>query len=460
MLDFPLLAEGSLVGRILSRFAESMGLLQLILIVGVLAVVIYIVLARKTMTALLFVVVLSLLTSTRSDEVSSLAQLGRWGFVLMAALCAMMVRGAAHEGILALTGIWLALNVVGCLYSPGLEIALARTLYFFLAIPAFILSMGPPAQTQQSMMKLMRQTAIVGLLLAFAHVFFIAVAPRGGGIDRFNSFYSSPQPMSLATCTVTLPMIWLVLSGRAKKLLIPMIVGILINLTVIIASTQRTALFSLGGATIVLLYFYRSRGAMLAMVGGFVIAVVAWPIITFLVSKDFLVQRLGNLESEGRSKVWAVAFEEAMKSPLVGQGNGAATEFGQNTFSKKFHNAYLAVFFDLGIVGLTIFVLMISVGTFLAWKITLSREPDRRALGVLLFASLLQVAAQGIVETGLADTANQTATQFYLSLGMVAALMKTPELRPNLFIPLSPAIVPPPRRRRDLMPASPRAAPR
>lgn len=446
MLELLLAAEGSVVTRILNRFAENMGFLQLMLIVGVLAVVLYIILARRTMAALLFVVALSLLTSTRSDEISSIAQLGRWGFVAMAAACALMMRGATHDGLVGVTAIWATLNVVGCAYSPNLEVAAFRTLYFLLAIPAFMISMGSPAQNMTAILKLVKHTGMVGLLLAVAHVFFIAVAPAGGGISRFGSFYSSPQPMSLATCAVTLPMVWLVLSGRAGKLLTPLVIGILINLTVIVASTQRTALFSLGGAIVVMLYYYRSRGAMLALVGGVGLAVVAWPIITFLVSKDFLAQRLGNLESEGRMRVWSYAFQEAMKSPIIGRGNGAATDFGQDVFNKKFHNAYLAVFFDLGIVGLSVFVLMIVMGVYLAWRLTQSRDPDRKALGVFLLAALLQVAAQGVVETGLADTANQTATQFYLSLGMVAALIKMPDAQPRLLIPLAPAMVPRPTR--------------
>jgi len=439
------LAQFKTISKIFERFGEALGPGMFAGMLVLLGITFFILAGRRTHVALLCVLCLALLTVAQNEAIASLAQLGRWYFLALAAVVALMRPGPGRPLLVALLVIYALFNLVGVVYTPDFESGLVRAIFYVLAIPAFLLSLGPPAHTIESQLRFVRLLGLVGVVLALLHAYFVGLAPQGRGIQRFASFYESSQLMSLGTATVTLPMIWVLLSKRAGRLFLPFLVATLVNLTVMIASTQRAGLFSLAGATAILLVFYRARGALIALAGGTAFVLIAWPIVTFLVSEEFLMQRFGSFEAKGRAYYWQIAVEEGSKSPIIGHGSGAATDYARKHFGKKFHQAYLAIFYDFGLLGLSAFIAMIVVAMVYAFRLARSRDPDRKALGVFLLASLAQVAAQGLVETGLADTANQTATLFYLSLGLVAGAMRVPERRAQpryVFIPQPPPVPP------------------
>jgi len=453
-----MLPEG-LIQSIIERFVEQMSIPMLLALLAVLGVTFYIITTRKIQWALILMLVLSLLTASDFPALSASSVIGRWFFLALAAGIALMQIRPGHPAILTVTSMWAAINLIGLLFAPFIENAAARAAFFLFAIPTFMLSMGPPAESVKSLLELVRKMAWVGILLALMHVYFIAIAPRGGAISRFASFFASPQPMSLATSTVTLPLIWMLLSKKTGRMFFPVVVAVIINLTVMVASTQRTALFSLVGAVGLMLLFYRGRGTVIALsaIGALI---VLSPVITFLVDASFLKERLSSVDASNRTWIWKPAFEAALESPFFGHGNGAATVYAQLHFGKKFHQAYLAVFYDYGAVGILVFAAMIILGCWFAFRLARSPVDEQKALGVFLLASIAQVAVQGLVETGLADTANQTATQFYLSLGIVAAAMQMPEVKAALnrnarIPPLAATVL----ARRGLLPAAPAGGP-
>lgn len=422
-----LLGAESVLQKLLERVEENFGVGMMLGIGVAVGVTLYLVVARKTQIALLLMLTLSLLTTANNPSLSTAALFGRYYFLFLAAALTMTRASPGHPALLTLAILYAAMNMFGMLYTPDITTGLVRAGFVVLMIPAFMFAFGPQTHTVASLLKFVQLVAMVGVVLALLHAYFIGIAPQGGGISRYASFFSSAQTMSLATATVTLPMAWALLTKNAGKLFVPILIGFLVNVTTIVASTQRTALFSLAGAIGVMLLFYRSRGALLAVLLGTFFAVVIMPIVSYLVSADFLAQRLGSIDPAGRAHIWEVALKESLDSPFFGHGSGAATHFSSEQFGKKFHQAYLAIFFDFGLLGLLIFLSLLITSIFFAFKVACSRDPQRRALGVFLLASLAQVSAQGFVETGLADTANQTATQFYLAVGMVAGAILMPD---------------------------------
>jgi hypothetical protein len=421
-------AQGITVSDILQQFAETLTIWHMMGMVVLLGLSGVFLLRQKPDWPLLLMFGCSLLTATGSQGVSKAAFLGRWYFLALCAVIAVMRLGRTLLPIVVLTGAWAAVNLLGLMYTPSFEKGLVRGAYFVLVIPALIFSMTPPFADVDAIIRLLRRFAVVGAALALVHLIFVLVAPQGLGTSRFKSFFESGQVMSLATATATLPMVWALLSKNAGKWGPIFLGGTFINLLVLIASTQRTAIFSLAGAVVITLYFYRSRGVIVALVTGLGIALIAWPIITFLVDESFLIQRLSNVESAGRSVYWEWGIQEGLKSPILGYGSGAGTHEMSIRFRHKFHQAYIAVFYDFGFVGLMIFLSMLGFGMAAALRVARRKhEPRIRAVGVFVLANLAMVAAQGLVETGLADTANQTAMMFYLGLGLAGAVSQMRE---------------------------------
>jgi len=436
-----LLAADSIIQRITTRFANNLDVGLLSALLAALGISFYIIVQRRVYLALLCMLTVGLFTAAENEAVSSAALLGRWYFLGLACLVALTRIGPGAGAMFGLTAAWAALNLIGAVYSPGIEQGFVRGLYFSLILVGVMMSFGPPHTTTEDVVKFIRGMALSGALLALLHLIFLAKS-GGAGLGRYTSFYAASQPMSLATATVCLPMIWTLLSKRGGKLFPLILGGLLINIIVLIASTQRTAMFSLAGATAIMLMFYQARGAILAVVVGAGIVLIVVPVAKALTSQEFVAERFGSLDTKGRYYMWQIAFKEAMGSPIIGHGSGAATYFGQGEFGRKFHQAYLAVFYDFGVVGLFVFLAMIASGTLYGLGLARSRDPTRKSIGVFTVAALAMVSATGLVETGLADTANQTAVLLYFSLAMAAGVSRLPEQARGFYVIAQPAAQP------------------
>ncbi len=426
-----LLAQTGALENVLNKFTENLTAGHIFVLIVVLALSFYVAVARKPLVALLFMYALSLLTASASPAVSGGAHVGRWYFLALAAFIGITGAGRAHSGILALTSAWAGLNLAGIMFTPDLTTGLVRGMYFAMGIPAFLLALAPPNTTPRQIVNFLRGLALVGVGIAVLHVVFIVIMPQHGGAQRLAGFFEKAQTMSLATANVTLVMVWALLSKNAGKLWLLILGGLLVNVVVLVASTQRAGLFSLAGATALMMLFYRGRALAIGTLAGGALVMFAGPIIGSLVAQDYLTERLSSLDTTGRSTYWITGIQEGLRSPVIGHGSGAATYFSQVLFGKKFHQAYIAVFYDFGFPGLVVFVVLLAIGATEAYRLTRRRTPLLRGIGVFAFASFALCAAQGLVETGLADTANQTAALYYITLGLASAASRATELSPQ-----------------------------
>lgn len=411
------------ISDVISRFAGSVGIWHMVGMVILIPVTGYLLLGRRVDLSLTLMFLCSLLTAAGNEAVAGAAFVGRWYFLLISAVLALSCVDLFHKPAVVAVSFWALVNAVGMLYTPAVDSAIARAVFFALTVPGLVLVMTPPRHTVDDILRLLKRMAIIGVVLAGVHLIYVVIAPQGGGTARFKSAFSSGQVMSLATAAGTLPMIWALLSKNAGKWAPVFLVGTLINLLVMIASTQRTAMFSLAGAVVVILAYYRSRGVIIALLTGAGLAVIAWPIIVFLVDERFLMDRLSNFESAGRTRYWEWGIIEGLKHPFLGHGSGAGQAETSIRFGMKFHQAYISVFYDFGFVGLIAFLSMIGLAFWtslrLSWR---GHAPKTRAIGVFLLANVLMCVAQGFAETGLSDTANQTAIMFYLGIGLASSV--------------------------------------
>ncbi len=426
-----LLGQTGALQDVLTKFTENLTAGHILVLIIVLAVSFYVAIARKPLVALLCMYALSLLTVASNPAVSGGALVGRWYFLALAAFGGIVSAGRPQAAMLGLACLWAGVNLAGNLHSPDLSTGMIRGLYFGLVVPAFMLSIAPPNTTAQTLIRFIRALALVGVGMAILHFIFILIIPQHGGSQRITGFFEAPQAMSIATADITLAMIWTLLSKNAGKYWLVILGGMLVNVIVLIASTQRAGLFSLAGAAALMMLFYRGRALAIGVLAGGAMVMFAGPVIGSLVSQDYLANRLSSFDTTGRSTIWQTALQECLRSPVIGHGSGAATFFSQGLFGMKFHQAYIAVFYDFGFAGLLVFVSMLAVGAANAVRLLRSKAPEIRGIGVFTFTAIAMCAVQGLVETGMADTANPTAMLYYLSLGLVAAARSMPDVTPQ-----------------------------
>lgn len=423
---------------VFERFFDNFGIGHVIALLALTIFTGWAIMKQRADVVILLMICTSLLTTAGNAGVATGAFVARWYFLGIAAIIALMRLGRPNPLIASFMILWVLANIFGMVYTPGvaLERAGIRAMFYLLALPACIYAMSPPTMDLKQLRQIIINLAILGVIMSGLHFVFVLIAPQGGGVSRFGSFYASTQGMSIATGMVTLPIVWVLMSKAAGKWYPIFLGALLVNLTVMIASAQRTAMFTLVGAVVIMLAFYRKRGALLAILGVGGIGLVAMPVITYLASGKYLAERFTSVDPAGRSDIWAWALMAAMKSPLIGHGSGSGASIATELFGKKFHEAYLQTLYDLGFAGILVFVGMIVVGAVIAFRVTWSKNEKVQSIGVFCFCAIAMVAAQGLAETGLADTANPTAMMMFVTLGLASGasiFMKEPsDERPQL----------------------------
>lgn len=420
------LAQVTTVLEVFELFGEAVGYVPALLIIMLgLAVGASLLLSQRMDLAILGLVAASVLTGLANPVVANVATFARWFFLVAAAGLAVMRPGQRYYvPIVLLMALWVAINAITTTYTPAVQLGVVRTVFFALVLPGLIIALGPPAFTLDQLVVFLRRIALVGVGLSLVHLAGMAFGPAAWGTLRYKGFFAAPQIMSMATTSVTLPIIWALLSRNAGRWGKVFTAALLINLMAMIASTQRTGLMTLAGATLLMLSFYRARGLAYLMLAVLFTVIVGWPIISILTPQKLLKERLLSMEAQSRMEFWRKAYDKASDSPIIGYGNGSSTLQGQIWFRRTFHSSYLEIFYSMGIVGLVTFLPLIGVGALTALRLTRSITPQRRALGVYLFAAFAMVTVQGITESSLWATANETAVLFYIALGLTSSATK------------------------------------
>ena len=101
----------------------------------------------------------------------------------------------------------------------------------------------------------------------------------------------------------------------------------------------------------------------------------------------------GELDTSGRFEAWPYVWDEAWRNPILGSGVGSTHAFVSRVWNdiSLVHCDYLRVFFELGLVGLGIFVLVFGWQTWALWRGTRTTSGWTRAafgaalLGMIVF---------------------------------------------------------------------------
>jgi O-antigen ligase len=124
---------------------------------------------------------------------------------------------------------------------------------------------------------------------------------------------------------------------------------------------------------------YRLKGGRwLALAVVFLAGFVA--ICSRVMQERFAVERSGSLAqvdlsdaqfTAGRSAAWPLIWQEAMEQPVIGHGVGSSVFFVAQIWTDidKPHNDYLRIIYEVGFVGLILFVAALVWQMFDLWKI-------------------------------------------------------------------------------------------
>jgi len=157
-----------------------------------------------------------------------------------------------------------------------------------------------------------------------------------------------------------------------NKLVINIILFLVVIMT--INSAKRGAMLAVlasGGFYIYFSYFkgaLRSKSFLLTYILGFIFVVVGYMVFDYYNEKSggYILNRFENIEEDqgsGRleiySEVWRLIFDSPAENILMGHGHNEV--FNNTSFHLSSHNDYLEVFYDYGIIGLTLLIFLLII---------------------------------------------------------------------------------------------------
>jgi O-antigen ligase len=125
----------------------------------------------------------------------------------------------------------------------------------------------------------------------------------------------------------------------------------------------------------------------------------------------YLSERFLTVSTTGRSYRWAMALQWCVeKVGFIGMGIGTANIIGVTKLSGSFHNAYLEIWCNSGLLGLGIVLLFLAIYVFKSIKLV-KRSPTEETAEYsrVLLGYILAMVVMGMVE-GVFSTAGGIGT--------------------------------------------------
>ncbi|MCH7840007.1 MAG: O-antigen ligase family protein [Planctomycetes bacterium] len=146
-------------------------------------------------------------------------------------------------------------------------------------------------------------------------------------------------------------------------------------------------------------------------------------------STRHISDRLTTLDLSGRASKWSYALESCLTSPVFGHGAGGAETLRQDSASGViFHNAYLAIWYNTGIIGLVCVVsVLISQGLRAMYLMRRAPDPVARDVMRVAFGMLLALGAIGMVENSLSSPSDAVIAMFVMMVSLVERVRQMSE---------------------------------
>ncbi|MCE5278169.1 MAG: O-antigen ligase family protein [Planctomycetaceae bacterium] len=353
------------------RFYDAAGLAGAIIVILLLLALLIMTIAGKRWWLLTIFVAALMFSGHVNDRLDSGSTLLRWAIMFLMALTAL--RGIGNPGLAAIMlGTMAIVGLVGSFRAPSLFFAIQKSGLLFILVIPMASAMAASIQTRSDVRRFL-------LILLFGSSIFLVLALASLGELRGSRFGGATKnaPLFVQTGGMLLPVVlWATLAIKVKWLrAASAAIGMGIA-TICVLSGQRTGTFA-GFIACVPLVGARLgiKRLLMALVIVAATALVAYQVLSlFPAQKEFVMKRFTSADTTGRMGLWQAAYEGCLTAPWLGHGVGSNATLGFG-----FHNAYLGIWYDQGLLGLSLYAgaLLALLGQSLRLMLPRHCEEDR-----------------------------------------------------------------------------------
>jgi hypothetical protein len=404
----------------LSETISSLTVIEVVTLSIVGAVLFFIALSKR-IHILTFILVLSAsLVGSTIPLVNNIAALVRWVslFLLLIVVVAQW-KFRVSWGLLPFWG-YVFLGLVFLLDAISLEWQLQRGILLLVVAVAIPFAYGDETYSSlKSSLVLISMAATIYSLLNF-----VSLPSHLSEATRFSG-YSEVASSFVMVLGGFLPFtLWGLWKGHNRAVRIACGSGFLFGLITLLFSGQRAgAIGGMIGLIPLLLMLLRGKN-----IGKFVSVIILASLIGYILLQyssgdwvDFLWMRYSvDHGLSGRESIWSEALSQINNNPLLGRGIGAA----EMVIEGSFHNAYLEIWFNTGLVGLLLFL---TSQLYFVYRIfylkRISEDPETRSILALALGYMLGFVAMCTFESPAAGASNLNL-MLYILLGVTVSSNK------------------------------------
>jgi O-antigen ligase len=414
------------MGSPLLELVSRLDPLDLVVLMVTGSLLIYCVLSNRLYVVMFVLVLSASLVGTTIPVLEGVASLVRWLCLLLLLLTGVLFsRIAISAGVLLFWG-YVFFGLVSMFRGISITWQFQRLLLLLLVATA--IPMAYSSRSYRTHKVTLVLIAVVGALFGIVNA--VALPSQLADPGRSAGYWKT-APVLAWTLGSLLPFsFWGLWNVKSRTLRIFLGLGFLSGLATLVVSGQRAGTIAgiVGLIPLTLMIVKRRENAgrtfllviVVVLLGFFIVHNASEAKISFLLSRYRLNAGLSN-----RDLIWARAFSEIARSPFLGQGIGAA----EWVISSSFHNAYLEVWFNAGLLGLGFFVAS-QVYFFLRVRYLnhMLADPEAKSILALALGYMMGFVVLCIFESVGAGASNLNVI-LYLYLGVLvssSALLEAP----------------------------------
>ena len=330
----------------------NLSILEFSITLLIVTVIFYSFLINRTDLIVFFIVLCASFVGTTIPLIENIASFIRW-----LSIAFLLIASVGREKLIISPGFLLFWAYVGIggvfLYrAVNLDWQWQRTI--LLVVVVFTIPFAFSSKKFDSVKSSMTAICIAGVV--YCAVNFIILPAHLSEGSRFSGYSSSAAAFSLVLCGFLPFMLWG--SFNANGFMIRYISGggFVFGFITLLLSGQRTGTIAglISIIPLLFLFFRQKKFVSFLLIFTFIFFLIGLVSLGDYFDKiDFLDRRYSQESGlSGRLDIWEKALHEIDKDPILGRGIGAS----ENVIENSFHNAYLEVWYNSGILGLLLYL--------------------------------------------------------------------------------------------------------
>lgn len=339
-----------------------------------------------------------------------------------------------HKKLYKAVGLFIFYLVFNSLLSIDIGLSLSKTAILTVSFLLWFLILPNYFKKKEQFLGLVTYLFYFFAAFLFLNIFLTVIAPgtffKMGIYTRYSGIFENANTLGMFSFLSVVFILYKIKTGTRFEKILSFLMSLMVIANLLL-TVSRSSMLGTFIVVTVFLYFYYRKLFYVEMTG---IAVVVSILFLFPIIMDLL--RLTSNPFSYREQLFTLAITNWKESILFGKGFGTAQILTSNVFTflqhgynllivgKHFHNAYIELLTETGIIGVLSFFPVLVIITSQIKKVLKAVRGKLRLLTLLFSGLIVGFLIQNLFESALFAPGNGITFLFWSFCGLLLSLPK------------------------------------